>query len=127
MRATHEAIVGRAAFIAAVDQRRRSRSVRVLGARSKVPRDVLFYSEGAELIVDTPTVAIRLPMSGAWKVCISVSAAALALAAPKLKPGDHLSLVFTSGSLVIDDGAFVLPAKETSRPAAVPQHLSGRR
>jgi hypothetical protein len=119
MRATHEAIVNRAAFAEAVKQRRR-RAVRVLGARSKVPRDVLLYAKDGALVVDTPTLAICLPMSGEWKVCISVPANALALAAPKLKSGDSVSLVFTSGSLVIDDGAFVLPAKEARRPAPTP-------
>jgi hypothetical protein len=57
--------------------------------------------------------------AGDWSVCASVPASALAAIAPKLttKSGRHLRLVFVSNSLVVDDGMFVLPAKEATYPS----------
>ena len=128
MRASNEAIVNRGAFIAAVNQRRIRRTrVSVRGARSRVPLDVLIYSDDAVLVIDTPTVAYRLPMHGTWKLCASVSAAALATVVSKIKAGDDLNLIFAAGSLVIDGGAFILPSKETSRPPVALRREGGRR
>jgi hypothetical protein len=117
LRTSNEAVVNLAAFVAAVVQRRIRRTrVTIRGARSRVPLDVLIYADGAALVIDTPTCAYRLPMRGTWELCASVSAAALAVAVSKIKAGEHLSLIFVAGSLVIDGGAFVLRAEVTPRP-----------
>ncbi len=117
MNAKHEAVVNRAEFVKALQGWAPRTPIRVRGAKSKVPLDVLIYDEDGVLILDFPTMAIRLSMKGRWGIRISVKHSALALAASNLRADDELSLIYASGSLSIDGGAFVLPAREEVGPA----------
>lgn len=119
MKPTHEAIVERAAFVRAVRGRHpRRRRVRVSGARSNVPDDILIYAKGGTLVVDTPMLAVRLSMRGAWHVCVAVPAALLVDVTAKLAPQTDLSLIYSAGSLIIDGGIFALAAHEVGRAAS---------
>ncbi len=111
MRAQHSATIDRAAFVAAIKRLpTREGPLRVPGARSAMPRDVLIYSDGAALVIEGPSVAIPFPMQGNWDVRISVKARTLAIIGANIKPGATIELTFVAGSLVLDSGAFVVPA-----------------
>ena len=117
MRVTTEALVSRAAFAAATVGAFKGR--RRPGLRRRhIPEDTLLYAEAGALVVDTPTRATRLPMSGHWPVCVSVPATVLAKVCGKLKPGDSLQLIYAAERLILDGGAFILPARPVRPPAA---------
>lgn len=110
MHAQHQAIIKRKDFVDAIGKRSVRNRTRINGARSHVPSDVLIYAEGANLVIDTPYVAVPLPMEGSWQIRISVPQNALVLAASKLGRRRQVSLRYAVNSLIINDGAFVLPA-----------------
>ncbi len=70
------------------------------------------------MVIDGPMDASRLPMTGAWNVCVSVRARTLAMLAGSLKPGHTITLTFLDGVFVIDEGEYILPAKISAVPPA---------
>src|SRR5262249_12362114 len=110
MKSMCEVIVSRRAFVTAATERVIRRVPR--GARSTKgrPDDTLLYAEGSALIVETPTRRTDLPMTGSWTVDLTISTAVLARACSALKAGEALSLAFAPGLLILDGGAFALPA-----------------
>ncbi|MGH6670437.1 MAG: hypothetical protein ACRECV_00495 [Xanthobacteraceae bacterium] len=111
MWAQHEAIISRKAFVDAIGKRHVPKRIRIAGVRSEVPSDVLIYAAGTDLVLDTPCIAVPVAMEGQWGIRISVPHAALVLAASKLGRKRHISLRYVANSLIINDGAFVVPAK----------------
>jgi hypothetical protein len=112
MRAPHQAVVRQTELVDAVRTGWRFR--RVTKARRHRVFDTLIYSNAGELVIETPLASRRLAMTGVWQVRISVDAARLALVCSKLKKAETVSLAYAIDSLILDDGAFTLPAVEVS-------------
>jgi hypothetical protein len=119
MKPRGEVTVRRADLVAAVRVHLRKRGPRGT-RRNTLPQDTLIYTDTGALVVDTPTNSMPLPMEGYWPVCISVSARSLMLVCPKLRLVDRVSLIFAAGRLILDGGAFVLPAIEAVWPPPRP-------